>query len=113
MRKTAAPGLVHVGDARLESEREPEHLGAHADARRLARAPAHYEGAAVRRLGYLLEQAGHTKRARALRVYAETAKHFAPLDPGVKPIVAALAGISERDSTWKLLINEVVEVVYD
>jgi hypothetical protein len=85
-------------------------LGALADARRLARAAAHYEGAAVRRLGYLLEQAGHTKQAKALRVYAETARHFAPLDPSVKPIVAALAEIPERDSTWKLLINEVVEV---
>ena len=85
-------------------------LGALADARRLARAAAHYEGAAVRRLGYLLEQAGHTKQAKALRVYAETARHFAPLDPGVKPIVAALAEVPERDSTWKLLINEVVEV---
>ncbi len=85
-------------------------LGAHADARRLARAAAHYEGAAVRRLGYLLEQAGHTKQAKALRVYAETARHFAPLDPSVKPIVAALAEVPERDATWKLLINEVVEV---
>jgi hypothetical protein len=43
-------------------------------------------------------------------VYAETARHFAPLDPGVKPIVAALAEVPERDSTWKLVINEVVEV---
>ena len=85
-------------------------LGALADARRLARAAAHYEGAAVRRLGYLLEQVGHTKQARALRVYAETARHFAPLDPSVKPIVAALAEVPERDATWKLLINEVVEV---
>ena len=65
----------------------------------------------MRRLGYLLEQAGHTHaRREALRVYAETARHFAPLDPGVKPIVAALAEVPERDSTWKLLINEVVEV---
>ena len=85
-------------------------LGGLADARRLARAAAHYEGAAVRRLGYLLEQAGHTKQAKALRVYAEAARHFAPLDPSVKPIVAALAEVPERDSTWKLLINEVVEV---
>ena len=77
---------------------------------RLAKAAEHYEGAAVRRLGYLLEQAGHTKQARALRVYAETARHFAPLDPGVKPIVAALAEVAERDPSWKLLINEVVEV---
>jgi predicted transcriptional regulator of viral defense system len=85
-------------------------LGAHADPRRLAKAAARYEGAAVRRLGYLLERAGYTKRSKALRVYAETARHFAPVDPNVKPIVAALAEVPERDSTWKLLINEVVEV---
>jgi predicted transcriptional regulator of viral defense system len=85
-------------------------LGAHADAGRLARAAAQYEGATVRRLGYLLEQAGYTKQAKPLRVYAEAARHFAPLDPSVKPIVAALAEVPERDATWKLLINEVVEV---
>jgi hypothetical protein len=85
-------------------------LGAHADARRLARAAAHCEGAAVRRLGYLLQQAGHTKQAKALRGYAEAARYFAPLDPSVKPIVAALVEVPERDATWKLLVNEVVEV---
>jgi hypothetical protein len=61
-------------------------------------------------LGYLLEQAGHTKKARALRVYAESARHFAPLDPGVKPIVAELAEVSDRDPSWKLLLNDIVEV---
>ena len=85
-------------------------LGARADPRKLARAAAHYEGAAVRRLGYLLEQAGHAKQARALRVYGDSARHFAPLDPSVKPIVAALADVPERDSSWKLLLNEIVEV---
>ena len=85
-------------------------LGAPADPRRLARAAAHYEGAAVRRLGYLLEQAGHTKQARALHVYADSARHFAPLDPRVKPIVATLADVPKRDSSWKLLLNEIVEV---
>jgi hypothetical protein len=49
-------------------------------------------------------------RARALHVYAESARHFAPLDPGVKAIVAALADVPERDSSWKLLLNEIVEV---
>ncbi len=85
-------------------------LGARAEPRRLARAAAHYEGAAVRRLGYLLEQAGHSKQARALRVYADSARHLAPLDPSVKPIVAALADVSQRDSSWKLLLDEIVEV---
>ena len=85
-------------------------LGARADPRKLARAAAHYEGAAVRRLGYLLEQAGHAKQSRALHVYADGARHFTPLDPSVKPIVAALADVPERDSSWKLLLNEIVEV---
>ncbi len=85
-------------------------LGAHADARRLARAAAHYEGAAVRRLGYLLEQAGHSKQAKAFRVYAEIARHFAPLDPGTKSLVPALAQASLRDTTWKLELNEAFEV---
>jgi predicted transcriptional regulator of viral defense system len=85
-------------------------LGAHADPRRLARAAAHYEGAAVRRLGYLLEQAGHAKQSWALHVYADSARHFAPLDPSVKLIVAAFADVPERDASWKLLLNEIVEV---
>jgi predicted transcriptional regulator of viral defense system len=85
-------------------------LGARADPRKLARAAAHYEGAAVRRLGYLLEQAGHNKQTRALRVFADSARHFAPLDPSIKLIVAALADFSERDSSWKLLLNEIIEV---
>ena len=85
-------------------------LGARADPRRLATAAVHYEGAAVRRLGYLLEQAGHGKQARALRVYADSARHFASLDPSVKPIVAALADVPERNSSWKLLLNEIIEV---
>ena len=85
-------------------------LGAQADPRRLAKAAGHYVGAAVRRLGYLLDQAGHAKQARALRAYADSAEHFAPLDPGVKPILAALADVPQRDPSWKLLINEVIEV---
>jgi predicted transcriptional regulator of viral defense system len=85
-------------------------LGARTDPRKLATAAAHYAGAAIRRLGYLLEHAGHHKPARALRVYADSARHFAPLDPSVKPVVAALADVSERDTSWKLLLNETIEV---
>jgi predicted transcriptional regulator of viral defense system len=85
-------------------------LGARADPRKLARAATHYEGAPVRRLGYLLEQAGHNKQAAALHAFANSARHFAPLGPGVKPIVAALADVAQRDPSWKLLINEAIEV---
>jgi predicted transcriptional regulator of viral defense system len=85
-------------------------LGGKADARKLGKAASHFEGAVVRRLGYLLEQSGHAKPARALRVYADLAKNFAPLDPRVKPLVTALAEPSRREPTWKLDLNEVVEV---
>jgi predicted transcriptional regulator of viral defense system len=85
-------------------------LGARADTRKLAKAATHYEGAAVRRLGYLLEQAGNGKQARALHSFAESAKHFAPLDPSVKPLVPALASGSRREPTWKLELNETIEV---
>jgi hypothetical protein len=96
--------------ARLDVAQIAKDLGARANARKLARAAAHYEGAAVRRLGYLLEHAGHTKPAQALHIYANSARHFAPLDPGLKPVVAALAEEPERDASWKLLLNEAIEV---
>jgi hypothetical protein len=64
----------------------------------------------VRRLGYLLEQAGHAKQARALRVYAESARHFAALAPGVKPLVPELTEALRRDPTWKPELSEAIEV---
>jgi predicted transcriptional regulator of viral defense system len=85
-------------------------IGACADPRKLARAAAHYEGAAVRRLGYLLEHAGHLESASALRPFADDARHFAPLDPGAQPIAAMLADPPQRDTAWKLLIDEPIEV---
>lgn len=85
-------------------------LGAKVETRKLSKAAKHYEGAAVRRLGYLLEQSDHAKQARVLHSFAESAKHFAPLDPGVKPLVPALAEAAPRDPTWKLELNETIEV---
>lgn len=85
-------------------------LGARADSRKLAKAAAHYEGTAVRRLGYLLELAGHGKQARALHAFGDSAKHFAPLDPSVKPLMPALAGTIQREPKWRLELNETIEV---
>ena len=85
-------------------------LGPSADTRKLSKAATHYQGASVRRLGYLLEQAGHGKQAGALHSFAESAKHFAPLDPGVKPLVPALVVASQREPTWRLELNEMIEV---
>ena len=85
-------------------------IGHKADPRRLAKAALAYEGSVVRRLGYLLELAGHTKPADALVPQASAAKTFVPLDPAVKPLVPALAEEVEKIARWKLLLNESVEI---
>ncbi|MGA7180440.1 MAG: type IV toxin-antitoxin system AbiEi family antitoxin [Thiobacillaceae bacterium] len=85
-------------------------IGANANPRALAKAAAVYENSVVRRLGYLLERAGHGRQARALEPFVSQAKTTLLLDPAVKPIVAALAQVHERNAKWKLMINETVEV---
>ena len=85
-------------------------IGAKANPRTLATAAAAYEISAVRRLGYLLEWAGHGRQARALEPFVRQAKTTLSLDPAVKAIVAALAQVHQRNAKWKLIINETVEV---
>lgn len=87
-------------------------IGASADPRKLANAAGVYENAAVRRLGYLLERAGHAHQAKALEPFARKAKSIKPLDPSVKPVTESLAGLHERDVKWMLVINEPVEIDY-
>ena len=71
-------------------------IGAKANPRALAKAAAAYENSAVRRLGYLLDRAGHVRQANALEPFVKKAKTALPLDPSVKPIVAALAQVREK-----------------
>ncbi len=85
-------------------------IGAKANPRTLAKAAASYENSSVRRLGYLLEQAGHTRQAIALEPFVKKAKTAVLLDPSVKPLIASLAELHERDAKWKLVINEPVEL---
>lgn len=85
-------------------------IGAKADPRTLARIGAAYEDTAVRRLGYLLERAGHLRQAAALEVFARKGKTAVLLDPSVKPLTESLAELHEKDTKWKLVINEKVEV---
>jgi predicted transcriptional regulator of viral defense system len=85
-------------------------IGGKADPRRLAKASLAYEGSVVRRLGYLLELAGHTKASDALVARAGKAKTFVALDPAVKSLIPGLAEEAEKVARWKLLINEVVEL---
>ncbi len=85
-------------------------VGGKANARALADVAQYYENSAVRRLGYLLELANHSRQAKSLEPFAKRAKTLVPLNPASKPVIASLAEPGERDSRWKLLINEPVEV---
>lgn len=84
-------------------------IGAKANPRALGKSAASYENSSVRRLGYLLEQAGHTRQAKALEHFVKKAKNAVPLDPSVKPLIASPAELHEKDAKWKLVINEPVE----
>lgn len=85
-------------------------LGAKADPRKLTKAAAHYENASVRRLGYLLDLAGHVRQADALEAFARQAKSMKPLDPSLKPLLPELAVPHEKNARWKLVVDEAVEV---
>lgn len=85
-------------------------IGDKADAGKLAQIAAAYENSSARRLGFLLDRAGHERQARALEPFAKKAKTVTPLNPAIKPLIASLAEDAEKNSRWKLLINEPVEV---
>lgn len=85
-------------------------LGDKANPRVLAKAAEYYEKASIRRLGYLLEWSGHSRQADALEPFARQAKSMKPLDPSVKPLQVSPAAIEEKDTRWKLVINESLEI---
>lgn len=85
-------------------------IGAKADPRSLAKAAVAYENSSVRRLGYLLDRAGHQRQAKTLDPFAQRAKSMKLLDPAVKPLITSLADLHEKDTKWKLVINEPVEI---
>jgi predicted transcriptional regulator of viral defense system len=85
-------------------------IGDKANSRELAAAADNYENSSVRRLGYLLDLAGHSRQANTLEPLVKKAKNLLPLNPAVKPLVASLAALREINSRWKLVINEPVEV---
>jgi predicted transcriptional regulator of viral defense system len=85
-------------------------IGGKANPRVLADAAGDYENSSVRRLGYLLDLANHSRQAKALEPFVKKAKTFLPLNPAVKSLVASLVELREKNSRWKLVINEPVEV---
>jgi len=87
-------------------------LGASADPCKLAKAALAYENSVVRRLGYLLDHAGHTRQAKVLEPFARKSKSMKSLDPSIKPLIESLAKLHEKDAKWMLVINEPVEIDY-
>lgn len=85
-------------------------IGAKAEPRALTKAAVAYENSSVRRLGYLLDWAGHVRQAQALEPFVTKAKTAVLLDPGVKPLFESMAELYEKDSKWKLVLNEPVEI---
>ncbi len=85
-------------------------IGAKVDPRTLAKSAAAYENSSVRRLGYLLDRAGHMRQAIALEPFAMKAKTAVLLDPSAKPLIESLAELHEKNTKWKLVINEPVEI---
>jgi len=85
-------------------------LGGQARAATLVKLAVHYENSSVRRLGYLLERMRHMRQADALRPFTKKAKTAVLLDPSVKPLVEEFSGCYEKESRWKLILNESVEV---
>lgn len=85
-------------------------LGRQAKPAALAQIAVHYENSSVRRLGYLLERAGHVPQSKALRPFAKKAKTSVLLNPSVKPLVEELSDLHEKAPDWLLIINEPVEI---
>ena len=84
--------------------------GAKAVPRKLAKLAEFYENSAVRRLGYLLDLAGHSRQSKALEPFAAQAKSFKPLDPAIRPILESSAEDAEKNMKWRLTVHEPVEV---
>ncbi|HEY9786825.1 MAG TPA: type IV toxin-antitoxin system AbiEi family antitoxin [Candidatus Obscuribacterales bacterium] len=88
-------------------------LGSEADSHKLAGLANYYENAAVRRLGYMLDMFACRTQAKSLLPFARIAKSMKLLDPSVRPLIEGLEAAREKDKTWKLIINEAVEIDVD
>ena len=85
-------------------------IGGNANSRKLAQVAACYENSTVRRLGYLLECVGHERQAHALLPFAAKASSIQPLNPSVMSSLGFPIDKHQKDETWRLDINQVVEI---
>jgi predicted transcriptional regulator of viral defense system len=87
-----AGGISTVGEITRD-------LGSKATPRKLATLAKAYDSPTARRLGFLLEQAGHEEQAKALEQFAEDARKTALLDPISKQEPTEMSG------RWKIAVN--------
>ena len=85
-------------------------IGDKANPRKLAQVAGSYENSSVRRLGYLLDSAGHVRQAKALEPFVKQAKTAVALNPAAKPVIESFAELHEKNTKWKLILNEAVEI---
>ena len=85
-------------------------IGPKVDPRALRQLAPNYENSCVRRLGYLFDQFGLVRQARALEPYAAKAKTAVVLDATAKPLPESIARAQARELKWKLILNAEVEV---
>jgi predicted transcriptional regulator of viral defense system len=84
-------------------------IGGKADPAILASVAENFESTTVRRLGYLLELAGHSRQSEALAPLARQAKSSVPLDPSCQPLLEFTHSHAITSNKWKLVIHEPVE----
>lgn len=85
-------------------------IGDKANPRKLAQVAGSYENSSVRRLGYLLDSAGHVRQAKALEPFVKQAKTAVVLNPAAKLVIESFAELHEKNTKWKLILNEAVEI---
>lgn len=85
-------------------------IGGKVAPKQLSKIAGYFENACIRRLGYLLDLAGHARQSQALLQFVQRAKNFSPLDPSVKPLESMMADSVPRSASWLLTINEPIEV---
>ena len=85
-------------------------IGAKASPHKLSKIAGAYENSAVRRLGYLLDLAGHTRQSKSLEGFAALARSFKPLDPGMRAIPGVSAENADKNLKWRLMIHALVEM---
>ena len=85
-------------------------MGMKADPGKLADVASNYENSTVRRLGYLLDFAGHVRQAKALEPFAQEAKSVKLLSPSVSWFDEIHPRSYKNNPKWKLTVNHDIDL---